>query len=78
MNSLHLKLACLLVACSPVMEGRAWAASAGLTLPYTGAPGESNCTNVGCHTSFPVNSGPGGLVLTLLTSTPAHYDEQCG
>ena len=35
---------------------------------HTGAPGEANCT--ACHTSFPVNSGTGGVTITGL---PANY-----
>jgi hypothetical protein len=33
---------------------------------FTGAPGESNCTE--CHTSFPLNSGPGSVSITPLNA----------
>src|SRR6476661_10686962 len=44
------------------------ASASGPSASYTGAPGEANCT--ACHTSFPVNSGTGGITITGL---PANY-----
>src|SRR5215218_1395191 len=44
------------------------ASASGPSASYTNAPGESNCT--ACHTSFPVNSGTGGVTITGL---PANY-----
>ena len=37
----------------------------------TGAPGEFDCT--GCHTSFPVNSGPGSITISSPTLTNWQY-----
>ena len=44
------------------------ASAFGPSASHTGAPGEANCT--ACHTSFPVNSGTGGVSITGL---PANY-----
>jgi Secretion system C-terminal sorting domain/Reeler domain len=37
----------------------------------TGSPGEFDCT--GCHTSFPVNSGPGGITISSPNLTNWQY-----
>jgi len=63
-----------LVLSLPVLGGLAWAFSTGPAPGSTGAAGEPTCADVGCHTSFAVNSGSGDLVLTLLTSTPGQYE----
>jgi hypothetical protein len=47
---------------------RVEASASGPSAGHTGAPGENNCTE--CHTSFPVNSGPGNIAITGL---PARY-----
>jgi hypothetical protein len=44
------------------------ASATGPTPSHTGAPGEANCT--ACHGDFPVNSGPGNLIISGL---PANY-----
>jgi Reeler domain len=44
------------------------ASASGPTPAHTSAPGENNCTE--CHTSFPVNSGTGSVVISGL---PARY-----
>lgn len=46
---------------SPVGE-RVEASAQGPSPSNTGAPGEANCT--ACHTQFPVNSGPGSVVIS--------------
>jgi hypothetical protein len=46
---------------------RVTAFSSGPPASQTGAPGETTC--VSCHFSFPLNSGPGTLVITGLPST---------
>ena len=40
-----------------------WANSTGAPLNTTGAPGNITCAQVGCHSSFPLNSGSGKLTL---------------
>jgi len=47
---------------------RVSASAQGPTPSNTGAPGEANCT--ACHTSFPVNSGSGNI---LISGVPANY-----
>ncbi|MEP7212045.1 MAG: choice-of-anchor V domain-containing protein [Acidobacteriota bacterium] len=42
------------------------ASASGPSASFTGAPGESNCT--ACHTTFPVNSGTGGVTITGMPS----------
>lgn len=46
---------------------RAGASAGGPTPSNTNAPGEGNCT--ACHTSFPVNSGTGNIIITGLPKT---------
>lgn len=44
---------------------------AGPPAVHTGAPGEGDCAGAGCHNSFPVNSGPGGIIVSILEYLPA-------
>lgn len=52
----------------PGTPDRAAASAFGPAPTFTGAPGESNCT--ACHSSFPVNSGDGNVVVSGL---PLNY-----
>ncbi len=45
----------------------ATAASSGPSASHTNAPGEDNCA--ACHTSFPVDSGPGAVTLSGIPAT---------
>jgi hypothetical protein len=44
-----------------------WANSSGAPLNTTGAPGNITCAQVGCHSSFPLNSGSGRLTIAAAT-----------
>jgi hypothetical protein len=63
-----------LVVLVPLLGGLAGAFSLGPPTGSTGVPGEGTCADPGCHTTFAVNSGSGGLVLTNVTSTPGQYE----
>jgi hypothetical protein len=51
------------------LASSAWANSSGAPTGTAGAPGEDTCATAGCHSTSPLNSGPGRVNITFPSGT---------